>query len=328
MTQIQKRPRPLFLFYLLVVYVFIQFSWWSYLMVKLNNEVLEQRLHIIELQTSDAFEIQTAQSELHAKLKKRWLMIAGEGTVFLVLLISGFLQTRKTFKKEAALGLRQKNFLLSITHELKSPIASAKLQLETLLKRDLPKEKQNEILHNALVDTERLNALVENVLIAVRLEDNSFRLVKQVSNFSEFVESEMNKLATLFQQQKPHRFELTIEKGIEFEADCFAFISILTNLYENAIKYSTDVPKITCILKKYEHKILLQIADEGCGIAETERQLIFDKFYRIGNEETRKNKGTGLGLYIVKKLVLAHHGTIEVKKNSPKGSIFEIVLIT
>jgi two-component system phosphate regulon sensor histidine kinase PhoR len=328
MTQIQKRPRPLFLFYLLVVYVFIQFSWWSYLMVKLNNEVLEQRLHIIELQTSDAAEIETAQSELHAKLKKRWLMIAGEGTVFLVLLISGFLQTRKTFKKEAELGLRQKNFLLSITHELKSPIASAKLQLETLLKRDLPKEKQNEIIHNALVDTERLNALVENVLIAVRLEDNSFRLVKQVSNFSELVESEMNKLATLFQQQKPHRIELTIEKGIEFEADRFAFISILTNLYENAIKYSTDVPKITCILKKYEHKILLQIADEGCGIAETERQLIFDKFYRIGNEETRKNKGTGLGLYIVKKLVLAHHGTIEVKKNSPKGSIFEIVLIT
>lgn len=328
MTQIQKRPKPLFLFYLLVVYVFIQFSWWSYLMVKLNNEVLEQRLHIIELQTSDAAEIETAQSELHAKLKKRWLMIAGEGTVFLVLLISGFLQTRKTFKKEAELGLRQKNFLLSITHELKSPIASAKLQLETLLKRDLPKEKQNEIIHNALVDTERLNALVENVLIAVRLEDNSFRLVKQVSNFSELVESEMNKLTTLFQQQKPHRFELTIEKGIEFEADRFAFISILTNLYENAIKYSTDVPKITCILKKYEHKILLQIADEGCGIAETERQLIFDKFYRIGNEETRKNKGTGLGLYIVKKLVLAHHGTIEVKKNSPKGSIFEIVLIT
>jgi two-component system phosphate regulon sensor histidine kinase PhoR len=328
MTQIQKRPRPLFLFYLLVVYVFIQFSWWSYLMVKLNNEVLEQRLHIIELQTSDAAEIETAQSELHAKLKKRWLMIAGEGTVFLVLLISGFLQTRKTFKKEAELGLRQKNFLLSITHELKSPIASAKLQLETLLKRDLPKEKQNEIIHNALVDTERLNALVENVLIAVRLEDNSFRLVKQVSNFSELVESEMNKLATLFQQQKPHRIELTIEKGIEFEADRFAFISILTNLYENAIKYSTDVPKITCILKKYEHKILLQIADEGCGIDETERQLIFDKFYRIGNEETRKNKGTGLGLYIVKKLVLAHHGTIEVKKNSPKGSIFEIVLIT
>lgn len=328
MTQIQKRPRPLFLFYLLVVYVFIQFSWWSYLMVKLNNEVLEQRLHIIALQTSDASEIETAQSELHAKLKKRWLMIAGEGTVFLVLLISGFLQTRKTFKKEAELGLRQKNFLLSITHELKSPIASAKLQLETLLKRDLPKEKQNEIIHNALADTERLNALVENVLIAVRLEDNSFRLLKQVSNFSELVESEMNKLATLFQQQKQHNLSLSIEKGIEFEADRFAFISILTNLYENAIKYSPNVPQITCILKKYEHKILLQIADEGSGVSEAEKQLIFDKFYRIGNEETRKNKGTGLGLYIVKKLVLAHQGTIEVKKNSPKGSIFEIVLIT
>ena len=114
-------------------------------MVKLNNEVLEQHLQIIELRSSDPNVIKAAKTDLQSKLRKRWLMIAGEGSVFLILLVSGFMQTRRIFKKEADLNNRQNNFLLSVTHELKSPIASAKLQLETLLKRDLPKEKQAEI---------------------------------------------------------------------------------------------------------------------------------------------------------------------------------------
>ena len=104
-----KRTRPLFLFYLLVVYVFLQFIWWSYLMVKLNNEVLEQRLQIIELSSSNADEIEAAKKELHTKIHKRWMMIAGEGSVFLALLILGTLRTRNTFKAEAELTHQQKN---------------------------------------------------------------------------------------------------------------------------------------------------------------------------------------------------------------------------
>jgi two-component system, OmpR family, phosphate regulon sensor histidine kinase PhoR len=321
-----KKPGPLFLFYLLVAYVLIQFVWWSYLMVKLNNEVLEQRLHIIELSTSNPSDIKAAQLDLHTKLQKRWLMIAGEGSVFLILLITGFIQTRKTFKKEADLNTRQRNFLLSVTHELKSPIASAKLQLETLLKHELSKDKQAEILNNALSDTERLNVLVENVLIATRLEDSTFKLFSQELNFSEFLKQELNKNTAHFQGIKKHTIELAIQDGIDCKIDAFAFISILTNLYENAIKYSANNLAIKVTLQKNENAIQLLFADNGNGIEESEWPFIFDKFYRVGNEETRKNKGTGLGLYIVKKLVQNHRGTIKILKNSPKGSIFEINL--
>lgn len=324
MTTSTKKPGPLFLFYLLVIYVFLQFIWWSYLMVKLNNEVLEQRFQIIELSSSNPEMVSKAKQELHSNLQKRWMMIAGEGTVFLVLLISGFLQTRRIFKKEAQLNSRQRNFLLSVTHELKSPIASAKLQLETVIKRDLTKEKQKEILINALSDTERLNSLVENVLIATRLEDSNYKLFLEKINLSEFLKTEIEKIYKHYQLDKKHTIELNIQPEIYFHADTFAFISILTNLYENAIKYSGPEPEIKVSLQKNDSKIELLFADNGNGIAEEERNRIFEKFYRVGNEETRKNKGTGLGLFIVKQLVQNHNGTIRVKKNSPKGSIFEL----
>lgn len=328
MSITQKRPGPLFIFYLLVVYVFLQFIWWSYLMVKLNNEVLQQRLQIIELSNTNPSAIVFAKSELHHKLQKRWLMIAGEGTVFLILLISGFMQTRKIFKKEAELNNRQKNFLLSVTHELKSPIASAKLQLETLLKRELSKEKQKEILTNALNDTERLNALVENVLIATRLEDSNYKLLRANINLSELIEKEIAKLAAHFQLEKKHILQVEVESDIYFMTDAFAFVSILNNLYENAIKYSTSEPILKISLRKKDEQLELLFEDNGIGISESEALLIFDKFYRVGSEETRKNKGTGLGLYIVRQLVRNHNGTIKVRKNSPKGSIFEITLNT
>ncbi len=322
----QKRPGPLFIFYLLVIYVFLQFIWWSFLMVKLNNEVLEQRLQIIELSNSTPSEISIAKLELNSKLQKRWLMIAGEGTVFLILLISGFVQTRKIFKKESDLNSRQKNFLLSVTHELKSPIASTKLQLETLLKRELPKEKQTQILINALSDTERLNALVENVLIATQLEDSSYKLILESINFSSFLEMEIQKISAHYLIEKKHKVTSEIQPGIFHNIDAFAFISILTNLYENAIKYASPEAEIKIRLAKNNNLVQLLFIDNGIGISEEESKKVFDKFYRVGIEKTRKTKGTGLGLYIVKQLVLNHNGEIKVSKNSPKGSIFEITL--
>ena len=319
-----KRTRPLFLFYLLVVYVFLQFIWWSYLMVKLNNEVLEQRLQIIELSLSNAAEIEAAKNELHTKIHKRWMMIAGEGSVFLALLVLGTLRTRNTFKAEAELTHQQKNFLLSVTHELKSPIASAKLQLEALLKHNLDKEKQKEILSNALADTERLHILVENVLMATKLETSNYSLFRENINLSDFVQTEIEKISHRLQAEKRHDVKLEIAPHIFFSTDTFAFTSILNNVYENAVKYSPEKFSIIVRLEKTENAIKLSIVDFGMGIIEEEKQKIFEKFYRVGNEEMRNTKGTGLGLYIVKQLVQNHEGTIKVKNNSPQGSIFEI----
>jgi K+-sensing histidine kinase KdpD len=262
-------------------------------------------------------------NELEQKLHKRWLMIAGEGMVFFVLLLSGFILVRNTFKKESALVQQQKNFLHSITHELKSPIASAKLQLETLLKRDLTQEKQNELLLNALHDTERLNHLVENILLAALVENNTFQLQREEVNLSEYLDKFLRQ--TIQKLSPKQKIEYNIQSNIFFSIDKASFPSIILNLLDNAIKYSDENSTIKIILSEKRNKILLSVSDEGVGIPEKEEENIFKKFYRIGNEETRTTKGTGLGLYIVKELVEKHNGTITVKNNIPKGTVFEIM---
>jgi signal transduction histidine kinase len=106
--------------------------------------------------------------------------------------------------------------------------------------------------------------------------------------------------------------------------DRTSFPSIVLNLFENAVKYSAEHSTIVVTLKTQGSKIILSISDEGIGIDNKEKAFIFQKFYRVGNEETRKTKGTGLGLYITDYLVKQHGGSISVKNNLPQGSIFEV----
>jgi K+-sensing histidine kinase KdpD len=318
------KSRPLFLFYILVGYVLVQFVWWSYLMVEQNNEIYQLKSEINLLRHEDPQLVIEQGNELEKKLHHRWMMIAGEGAVFIVLLVVAFLRVRNTFNKEAKLAAQQKNFLLSVTHELKSPIASAKLAIETLLKRELEKEKQKEILTNTLSDTERLNSLVENILLAARIDNSAFELHKENVNLSEYLETGIKQAIRIFDPAQ--KIILDIQPNVFFNIDKTIFPSIFLNLFENAVKYSPENSLIKIILKEEGNGVVLSVSDEGAGIPEEEKQNIFLKFYRVGNEEIRKTKGTGLGLYIVKYLVEKHKGVITVKNNSPAGSIFEVIL--
>ncbi len=322
MSNKNKKSRPLFWFYLLVAYIFVQFIWWTYLMINLNNEVVHLKTEINLLKGETLNEVVIKGNELNEKLHKRWLMISGEGLVFVSLLLLGIYQIRKTFNKEAKLALQQKNFLLSITHELKSPIASVKLQLQTLQKHELDREKQKEIIANAISDTERLNSLVENILLAAKIENNIDSIYKEECNISDTITEVMNQTIASFNYKQ--KVVLAIEPGIYMKIDKTNFPSIILNLFENAVKYSTGNSTITVSLKKQDQAIILSVADEGLGISDMDKKNIFEKFYRIGNEETRSTKGTGIGLYIVNYLVEQHNGTISVKNNLPKGSIFEV----
>jgi len=318
-----KKSRPLFWFYILVGYVILQFVWWSYLMVDHNNEIyyLKTELNLLKGETLD--EVVLKGNELNEKLHKRWIMISGEGIVFIGVLLLGIFQIRKTFKREAELSQQQQNFLLSVTHELKSPIASTKLQLQTLQKHELNREKQKEILANAINDTDRLNNLVENMLLAAKIENSVYLLHKEKYNLSEYITEGMNQTIQSFQYKQ--KVELNIEPNIYMDIDRTNFPSIILNLFENAVKYSPEDSTIVVSLKKQNQKIILSVADQGIGISDKEKETIFQRFYRSGSEETRKTKGTGLGLYIVDYLVKQHNGTITVKNNTPKGSIFEVV---
>ena len=322
MNPAPKKSKPLFWFYILVLYVLVQFVWWSYSMVQQNNEISHLKSQINVLNGASLDEVVKSGNELNAKLHARWIMIAGEGSVFIALLLIGILQIRKTFKKETELAQQQKNFLLSVTHELKSPIASTKLQLQTLQKHELDREKQKEIISNAISDTDRLNNLVENILLAAKIENSVYSVHKEKYNLSEYITEGLNQTITSFNYHQ--KVELDIEPNIFMNIDRASFPSIILNLFENAIKYSPENSKIKISLKKLSDKILLSVADEGSGIADAEKTNIFQKFYRVGNEETRKTKGTGLGLYIVQHIVVQHNGTLCVKNNTPKGSIFEV----
>lgn len=292
-------------------------------MVDHNNEIyyLKTELNLLKGETLD--EVVLKGNELNEKLHKRWVMISGEGIVFMGVLLLGIFQIRKTFKREAELSQQQQNFLLSVTHELKSPIASTKLQLQTLQKHELNREKQKEILANAINDTDRLNNLVENMLLAAKIENNVYLLHKENYNLSEYITEGMNQTIQSFQYKQ--KVELNIEPNIYMDIDRTNFPSIILNLFENAVKYSPEDSTIVVSLKKQNQKIILSVADQGTGISDKEKETIFQRFYRSGNEETRKTKGTGLGLYIVDYLVKQHNGTITVKNNTPKGSIFEII---
>ncbi|MBO72340.1 MAG: two-component sensor histidine kinase [Flavobacteriales bacterium] len=291
------KRKNLILFTVLLVYVSLQSVWWLYNIYRLSAQV------------TDATD-----------MDRKFYMILGEGGVFFIILFTGFLLTYRSFNKEIQVGNQQKNFLLAITHELKTPIASLKLYLQTLLKRTLNPSKQEEILNRSVKDADRLNALVENILLATKIDDNGLPLNPERINLSEMMEKVT--LDMLESSGKTVDVEFFIEPEVYFQGDKDAFYSILINLIGNALKYSPEKSSICVTLVQKGKETALSISDEGPGVSMDETEKIFDKFYRSGNEETRSQKGTGLGLYIVKKLVEQHNGMIQVKPNVPSGSIF------
>ena len=284
-------------------------------MVQLNSEIYNLKLEILTMAHEAGPELQIEKANLDQKLYSRIWMVLGEGSVFFILLAVGVWQTLQSFRKEVSLARQQKNFLLAVTHELKSPIASVKLYLQTLQKRELEREKQNEIVAKAIADTDRLGSLVENLLLATKIDRSDYTLYFEEVNLSDLI----TQIVATHPENK--RLKTEIQQGIKMQADKLAFTSVVVNLLENALKYSEQT--VTVKLQR-DKNILLSIIDNGSGIPDEEKQKVFEKFYRIGNEDTRKSKGTGLGLYIVKNLVERHNGTIKIRGNQPQGSIFEI----
>jgi signal transduction histidine kinase len=316
----KNTPRSLLVFYVLVSYVVLQFCWWFFLLFDLNNQIYDLRISLSD------FINQGVESEmlLRKKLSQKHWMILGEGLVFILLLLLGIIQTRKSFRRETRVIRQQKNFLLSVTHELKSPIASVKLYLQTLEKRDLERSKQIELIQKAIAETNRLDQLVENILVVAQIDNHVLLIQKENRNLSDF----LCEIIHEFNEKNGITLKSEIQNDVNFAFDQLAFRSVLVNLIENALKYSNSKPDISVKLWTSTNVIFVSIADQGIGIQDDEKLRVFEKFFRSGNEETRQTKGTGLGLYIVKYLVEHHQGSISIRSNTPKGSIFELQFVT
>jgi two-component system, OmpR family, phosphate regulon sensor histidine kinase PhoR len=296
------KPRsniPLLLF-VLFSYILAQLGWWAYLITQLTQTVYAG----------------------NPKLDQRVWMVWGEGIVFAMLLFIGFIFTYKAYLKEIILARQQRNFLLSVTHELKTPVASLRLFVETMQSRELNEEQKKMFLANALNDTDRLNSLIENILQSTKLDAGNVPLYRSNVDVSALVGKTIDSLKNSI--GKMHQTQLNIEESISAFVDEQAITSIISNLYDNAVKYSPQNSLIKAELKKEGEHFLFSIFDQGPGIKLEEQRKIFTKFYRVQSEETRSTKGTGLGLFIVSNLVEKHHGKITVEDNAMAGTIFKV----
>lgn len=283
--------KSILIFYFLLLYAMLEMFWWGTVMIQLQPQ--------------------------------RMAMVMGEGAVFLFLLCVGAYFIHASIKKEDKLHEQQQNFLLSVTHELKSPLAAIKLSIETIVKRTLDKEQQAKLLKNSLKDIERLDDLVENMLLATKIESRTYSFPKEEFDFSDLVTKITDRLQ-VHSCGYEQNIKANIEEGINILGDKFALSSVVTNLVENAVKYSGPCAEVAVKLCQNGGKPFLTVSDKGPGIPDDEKMLIFDKFYRVGDENVRKSKGTGLGLFIVKEVLQNHDADISVKDNTPQGAIFEV----
>ncbi|NNE29671.1 MAG: HAMP domain-containing histidine kinase [Saprospiraceae bacterium] len=314
-----------------IAYMLLAFAWWSVLLFTKNKDAFRAKSEYAQLvmvaegsiSTKEEFLDSKEYEDLYQKYRRQEWMILGEAAVFIISLVIGIYLINRGYRKEMNLAHQRRNFLLSITHELKSPIASLKLILETFKKRRLNEQKFLELSDNGIHEAERLNDLVNNLLLAAKLE-TAYEPVPEDLDLNEVCEE------TLERMRNKHPFALfsfSTEIGPHFiNADRFGLESILTNLLENAVKYSPDSPKIECHLRTDPVNLILSVSDHGLGIPVEERTKVLERFYRVGDERTRTTKGTGLGLYIVNQIIKAHKGSIRILDNEPTGTKIEILL--
>ena len=224
------------LFYALVVYVVLQFLWWEVLLTKQTRQLAEEQKNISALHFTDKNLLEENFKEIERKKNHQLWMHVGEGTVFLILLSLGVLKIYNTRKKENELIRLQNNFLLSVTHELKSPLASVKLQLQTMQKHKLDETIQNNLVQKALADNERLLRMIDNVLLASKAENESSILQLKKVNITQTIN---NLIEQSFSEHK-QRIKLMNNSNLFIEADEQLLSIIFSNLIENAIKYSPE----------------------------------------------------------------------------------------
>ena len=292
--------RSKILIYLLAFYVLLQFIWWGYQIIDLG----------------------ALADQSQEDTSRRIIMIIGEGGVFILILMAGFWKIQQSIAKEIQLSQRQNNFMLSVTHELKTPLTSIQLALQTLKKPNLKTEVQADLIAKALGANQRLSSLIDNIINASRLESNDFTPRRQIFPLKTFLQ---NKTAELTASHEQATIKLNCEVDI-VHADAYMLETIFNNLLENAIKYSGENPKMEIIVKQNERFIEIIVSDQGTGMTAEEKQQIFKKFYRVGNEISRSQKGSGLGLFITSEFVQLHKGRIKCENNKPAGTKFIIEL--
>lgn len=316
-----KRLRSIFILYwILLTYIIAALIWWFIALAKQNEQAANFKLQ--ELQPGmPQYNQRVLQIKLDEQRKKHQYI--GEGITFLLVIVAGAGVVFYLVRRQLQQSQQQQHFMMALTHELKTPIAVAKLNLETLQKRKLEEQQQQRLIQTTLQEANRLNSLCNNMLLSSQIDARGLTLSREEINISELAASSAADYVLRFPGKK---IITHISPELFVMGDRLLLQMAINNLVDNAIKYSSKDNAVTVEAHRDKNHAVLMVKDEGKGIDAAEKKKIFTKFYRIGNAATKAAKGTGLGLYLTKKITEEHNGNITVTDNTPAGCIFTITL--
>lgn len=259
--------------------------------------------------------------------KRKYLL---EGVSMFLIIAIGVIWIFGKVGKILNLSKQQNNFLLSVSHELKTPITAIQLSGQTLSAnfQRLSEDMKLNLLGKIDTNTKRLDNLIDQMLMITRIEGAQYQYHNEEIDLKQMCAGIIanSSLKHRSANDSPINVINKIADNLKITFDRLTLEICFSNLIENAIKYSPNGGLITLLSAEKAGYVQIEIADQGIGIPENEKNRIFEKFYRVGNEETRTAKGTGLGLYLVFQVLKKNNGSIKVKDNEPYGSVFMLKL--
>ena len=310
------------IYWVFLTYMIAAFIWWYVSLEKQNNEIAAIKFQSIQINDPSLKAKTHAIQDFQLRKTKQFI---GEGLTILVLFLLGAIYVYRSLKKQLRYADQQQNFMMAVTHELKTPIAISHLNIETLLKRELDTTQQLKLLEATLKETKRLDHLSTNILLTAQLDMGQYEANKQLVNVSELLRQNIKS----FQERYPSRICNTmVEDAMEIQGEPLLIQLLINNLIDNANKYAPVTEPIYIHLQSNQNTIQLIVKDQGPGIAAADKNKVFEKFYRVGAESTRTTKGSGLGLYLCKRIAEFHNATIQLTANKPTGSIFTVTFFS
>jgi signal transduction histidine kinase len=294
-------------FLLLLVISAATVGWWMYDHVRYARSV-EQRFG-----SSDSAVAEDSEARVNRIL---W-----EGGFFLVVLIGGMTVLTRTLRHDAELRRRQQNFLAAVSHEFKSPLASIQLAAETLVMR-AREDDSKRLGARILEDGERLLRMIDNLLETTRLEEGRQRLTPQRTNLHDAAITAVAAIAERARSSAVN-VRITMPDDLSVTVDPIVVETGLRNLLDNALKSCVAAKSHSIAIDGIRDAsgVALAVTDDGLGFAPDDAGKIFEKFHRLGDELQRTTPGTGLGLYIVRRLVELSGGTVAARSDGPgKGA--------
>ena len=262
-------------------------------------------------------------------LNLREVVVLVLGIIFFALIITGLILNTVFLVREIRRSEQHDAFLNSITHELKTPIASIKLYLETLKTRKVSPEKQMEFYDVMLADSDRLLNTVEQVLQASRMREKKRQFNVSEIDLGLLIGESVNIVRTRRNLDEAAIRFAEPAKTIKVMGDADELQTAFINLFDNAVKYSADTPRISIRMKQssLKNRVDIFIKDNGIGIPRSDLKRVFKRFYRVTNPAGNETKGTGLGLFIVKAVIEKHGGKISAQsRGEGLGSTFLVQL--